>query len=582
MKSNHRSPRRTEVVILSCACLAAVLSVLLLLPQFKASSQHDPRRERLIDTKGSYTGCPIKIVGVETNKRKVILGKSFLDDDDWMKGLTVRVANSSGKTLTHIGIKITFDRLPDEVEQRGASWDLWYGVSPFHFKPDEDVPPPLVPLIQPGEIQTLNLSDSEYGFLRAFLWDFKFPASIEKIHLTVYTIGFSDGTAWGGQLYRRDRGSKQGWKTAEKPKGSARNRAVFSLPYMLAFYEKDAPIKWKTGSSVGWFKSGPLFGLKPWPNDPVLCGAASIANKACPNNQSGCSYDYVGNLNPDDPHQNDAVADQGTQCYVLFNGARYFGCGNAGFQPTRIACPNTPTPTPPTNQADCWAQGYSWFNSTCYPDGCPAEAGSSLDCEQGVQIWCSRKCRCLSQTQCDPAVSPIIVDVLGDGFSLTNAADGVNFDLDGDGAAERRAWTSSGADDAWLVLDRNGNGLIDNGTELFGDVTPQPPSATPNGFLALAEYDKPANGGNGDGVIDKHDAFFSRLRLWQDTNHNGISEANELHTLPDLNVESISLDYKESKRTDKYGNQFRYRVMVDDTKHSHVGRWAWDVILLHP
>jgi hypothetical protein len=259
VKSNHRSPRRREVVILACACLVASFSVLLLLPQFKVSSQEGPQRERLIDTNGSYADCPIKIVGVETGRRKVILGKSFLDDDDWMKGLTVRVANSSGKTLTHIGIKITFDRRSDEAEQRGASWDLWYGVSPFHFKPDEGVPPPLVPLIQPGEIQTLNLSDSEYGFLRAFLWDFKFPASIEKIHLTVYTIGFSDGTAWGGQLYRRDRGSKQGWKPAEKPKGSARNRAVFSSPFMLASYEKDAPIKWKTGSSVGWLKSGPLF-----------------------------------------------------------------------------------------------------------------------------------------------------------------------------------------------------------------------------------------------------------------------------------------------------------------------------------
>ncbi len=181
-----------------------------------------------------------------------------------------------------------------------------------------------------------------------------------------------------------------------------------------------------------------------------------------------------------------------------------------------------------------------------------------------------------------PICSPVLLDLSGNGFFLTDASHGVRFDISGSGKSIQIAWTAAEADNAFLALDRNGNGVVDNGTELFGNFTPQPSSPHPNGFLALAVYDQPEHGGNGDGIIDARDQIFSSLRLWLDSDHDGVCQPDELHTLPSEGVISLSLNYHASLKRDSYGNLFRYRARVnprDRNDTSEVGRTAYDIFL---
>ena len=163
--------------------------------------------------------------------------------------------------------------------------------------------------------------------------------------------------------------------------------------------------------------------------------------------------------------------------------------------------------------------------------------------------------------QCDAngCSDPLLIDFGPHGFALTGAAEGVQFDIDGDGDLDAIAWTAGASEDAFLALDRDSNGRIDDAKELFGDATRQARTDAPNGFLALGVFDERRFGGNADGVIGPDDEVWARLLLWVDRSHDGISQADELRSMSESALSGIVLDYRESRRRDKYGNGYRYR-----------------------
>lgn len=153
--------------------------------------------------------------------------------------------------------------------------------------------------------------------------------------------------------------------------------------------------------------------------------------------------------------------------------------------------------------------------------------------------------------------TPILLDTGGrPGIFTSGVDDPVLFDLDADGQPNAMTWAAPGRGQAFLAIDLSGDGEIGDGSELFGSGTflIREGIQAANGSEALAQYDQPALGGNGDGVIDASDLIWPRLRLWQDVNHDALSRAAEIGTLDDFGVVALELDFVVTDTVDEHGN----------------------------
>jgi hypothetical protein len=406
----------------------------------------------------TFKDQPVEIVAVKVKGVPVERDRKFASDSDWLNGMLVTVKNVSDKPVVYVKVSVGAHYEKDGVRKQTsdgrnylAAIDLMYGMRPR--LPDEPPRSYFATPLMPGQTADLVFSETQRDQLYWLLRDF----STDIPELTLWV----DHVAWYGEDHKMWSNGRMLWQDPNNPR------------LWLPKNNPDPPLsRLNHAARKPKFELARMLGLNRAPRytslvDPLpTCiyrdGGEEI--KHCTAKDTGgiipCDYEderlfISGTKN--------AIAGDDTPrvCHGIDGGGH--ACASYEEHPDTRANLNCTPPSTDTQQG-CEDQGMYWnfSNNTCQESSyCPPQ-DCSIDGRLGG-YWDPDACEC--------EYSPIVVDVSGNGFDLTDAIHGVRFDLNADGIKEQMAWTSPGTDNAWLVLDRNGNGTIDNGTELFGDVT---------------------------------------------------------------------------------------------------------------
>ncbi len=211
-----------------------------------------------------------------------------------------------------------------------------------------------------------------------------------------------------------------------------------------------------------------------------------------------------------------------------------------------------------------YTSGGAYVDRSVRPEECQKVAETNkTPAEQYAGECAANPSICSPDNQCGyipeySHCSPIVLDLGRDGFKFSGPDQPVSFDIDADTVKEKICWIGPRTNEVFLAMDRNGNGWIDDGSELFGDSTPflngEPAQ---NGYQVLFELDLAR--GNGNGFLDRGDLDFERLLLWHDWNRDGKSQPWELTPVSATDIYAIAVEYSVSLERDQHGNSLRFR-----------------------